>query len=202
MIRHALSSAVSQVILFSLIPFIWWLITARKKENFFRWLGLKSPDFEEKKKFGLFFLLTFLLMSISGLGISTLFAGNDSIATSQFSGLGLSGLIPVILFAFVQTGLSEEILFRGFIGKRAGNAWGFKAGNALQASLFGLLHGVLLAPSAGIGPAIIATVFSGTVGALMGYMNEKLAKGSIVPSWILHALANVLSSGLMLFSVH
>ena len=32
-----LTGAVFQLVLFSLIPLIWWLITARKKENFFEW---------------------------------------------------------------------------------------------------------------------------------------------------------------------
>ena len=37
-------SSVVQIILFALIPFIWWLVTARKKMNFFKWIGLKKPD--------------------------------------------------------------------------------------------------------------------------------------------------------------
>lgn len=28
-------NVISQVLMFSLIPFIWWLVTARRKENFF-----------------------------------------------------------------------------------------------------------------------------------------------------------------------
>ena len=37
-----LSGAVFQVILFALIPFVWWLISAKKKTNFFEWIGLKK----------------------------------------------------------------------------------------------------------------------------------------------------------------
>ena len=39
---QTLINSIIQIALFSLIPFIWWLITARKKMNFFEWIGLKK----------------------------------------------------------------------------------------------------------------------------------------------------------------
>lgn len=39
---NELISSILQIILFSLIPFIWWLTTARHKESFFSWIGLKK----------------------------------------------------------------------------------------------------------------------------------------------------------------
>jgi|GEM_PF-4140777 len=39
----ALISALLQALIFSFVPIVWWLITARKKENFFAWIGLKKP---------------------------------------------------------------------------------------------------------------------------------------------------------------
>ena len=39
---NLLISSIIQIILFSLIPFIWWLVTARKEEIFFEWIGLKK----------------------------------------------------------------------------------------------------------------------------------------------------------------
>ena len=35
-----LIGAVIQVLLFALIPFIFWYATAHKKESFFTWIGL------------------------------------------------------------------------------------------------------------------------------------------------------------------
>ena len=32
-------SSIIQIILFTIIPFIWWLITARKKQKFTEWIG-------------------------------------------------------------------------------------------------------------------------------------------------------------------
>ena len=91
LISKAVSSVI-QIILFSLIPFIWWLITARKKMNFFRWIGLKKPA-------GTRFLLwtagisaAFILVSFFML---TSLKGVE-MATSDFAGLGIGALARAI----------------------------------------------------------------------------------------------------------
>ncbi|MCL2634250.1 MAG: CPBP family intramembrane metalloprotease [Oscillospiraceae bacterium] len=194
-------SSIFQVLLFSIIPFIIWLIFARKKENFFKWLGFKKPVINKKPQFFLLFIGSFILLSVAGELIKIFFIDKETTAASQFHGLGIAGLVPALFYAFIQTGLSEEIVFRGFIGKRAINKWGFTVGNTIQAVLFGLLHGVMFLPSAGIFAAVIAVVFTGFVGFIMGYLNERSAGGSIVPSWIMHGLANYASALVMMFDI-
>lgn len=49
--------------------------------------------------------------------------------------------------------------------------------------------------------AIIITLFTALIGWVMGYLNEKLAAGSIIPSWILHGFSNLFSSLLMMFEI-
>jgi len=106
------------------------------------------------------------------------------------------------VYAIIQTGLSEEIFFRGFMNKRLCNKFGFAIGNTIQATLFGLLHGVMfLAANIDILLVVLITIFSATAAWLMGYMNEKIGNGSIVPSWIIHSLMNIVSSALILFGV-
>lgn len=46
-------------------------------------------------------------------------------ATTQFHGKGLSAVPSILVFAIINTSLSEEILFRGFILKRLSNVFGF-----------------------------------------------------------------------------
>jgi hypothetical protein len=46
---------------------------------------------------------------------------------------------------------------------------------------------------------IIIGLFTGFLGWFMGYINEKTASGSIIPSWIIHGLANTFSSIVSLF---
>ncbi|MDD4437761.1 MAG: hypothetical protein PHS04_06990 [Tissierellia bacterium] len=42
-------SSIVQIILFTFIPFIWWLITARKKQKFTEWIGLKKTEGRKKQ---------------------------------------------------------------------------------------------------------------------------------------------------------
>jgi len=44
MVISMLIGIIIQVVLYSLIPFIWWLTIAREKMNFFSWIGLKKID--------------------------------------------------------------------------------------------------------------------------------------------------------------
>lgn len=46
MFLSQLLNGVFQVIIFSIVPFVWWFITAREKEKFFKWLGLKKTDYK------------------------------------------------------------------------------------------------------------------------------------------------------------
>ncbi len=189
---QTLINSIIQIALFSLIPFIWWLITARKKMNFFEWIGLKKiRDARENKTLIwtggaiVLFLTLAVFMLISVRGVET--------ATSEFAGLGLSAVPAVLVYAILKTALPEEIVFRGFILKRISKKFGFAAGNLIQALLFGLMHGVMFFGTAGLVKAILITLFTGSIGWLMGFINEKKAGGSIIPSWSIHAAANIFS---------
>ena len=191
-----------QIILFSLIPFVWWLITARKKMDFFKWIGLKKISGSKENKTWLWtagaivaflVLSVFMLMSVKGM----------ETATSDFAGLKLAAVPAVLIYAILKTALPEEIVFRGFLLKRISNKFGFAAGNLIQSILFGLMHGVFFFSAAGIVKAVLITLFTGSIGWLMGYINEKKADGSIVPGWIIHAAANIFSglcSAFLLFA--
>jgi len=199
---NELISSTIQVIVLSIIPFLWWVITARKKENFFQWVGIKKIETENRNKFLFFTGLCILLFLIFGTYL--LYMTKDiETATSKFKGLKFAGLPSVLVFAFLGTALSEEILFRGFLTKRLINKFGFKIGNLIQGILFGLIHIVLmlLANISGIIELIVIGVFTGSIGWFMGYINEKMANGSILPGWIIHGLANIFSSIISLFSL-
>ena len=61
-----LVSSILEIIVFTLVPFIWWLITARKKCSFFEWIGLKKIDRANVKKTVLGMagvLVSFMLLS-------------------------------------------------------------------------------------------------------------------------------------------
>ncbi|WP_267247218.1 hypothetical protein [Streptococcus sp. Marseille-Q5986] len=43
--------------------------------------------------------------------------------------------------------------------------------------------------------------FTGAIVAYLGFVNEKKAGGSIIPSWLMHATANILSGLVSAFSL-
>ena len=201
LIQTLINSAI-QIVLFTLIPFIWWLITARKKMNFFEWIGLKKITGARENKTLIWtigtiiaFLALSVFMLISVRGVET--------AASEFAGLGFGAVCAILVYAIFKTALAEEIVFRGFLLKRISNKAGFAVGNLIQSILFGLMHGVMFFGTAGLVKAVLITLFTGVIGWVMGYINEKKAGGSIIPSWSIHAAANIFSgvcSAFLLFA--
>jgi membrane protease YdiL (CAAX protease family) len=122
------------------------------------------------------------------------------LASERFNGLGFKALVPAIIFSVFATALPEEIFFRGFLGKRLSAKLGFVAGNFIQAIIFGLLHGATLFASFGIGIPLVIIAFTGTLGFLIGCVNEK-ADGSILPSIFIHSVSNIYASVIVMFNL-
>ena len=200
-IVNLLLSAILQAIVFSIIPFVWWLIAGRKECSFFAWIGFKIPTIKDKRKYAIAFAVTIILLIIPALFIFPIFIDKTIVATSQFSGQGATAFIPVLIYAFLQTGFSEELFFRGFLTKRLVYKFGFQIGNVVQGILFGLLHGIMFASSTGFFGVALVIFFTGIVGWLMGWINEKLSDGSIVSSWMLHGCANTIASMVVMFNI-
>ena len=122
-------------------------------------------------------------------------------APSRFMGAGLLAVVPILLYAFIQTGLAEELFFRGFLAKRLCASFGFSLGNAIQATVFALLHLLLFINYLPVLSLVAITLLTGINGWIMGWLNEQAAGGSVIPSWMLHSLANLLVALGMAFNV-
>ena len=116
---------------------------------------------------------------------------NVEMATSVFAGKGCSALVAIGIYAVFNTALTEEIVFRGFLLKRLSSHIGFPASNGIQSILFGLCTALCLYRQRGILKPLGISLFTGSIGWLMGFINEKIAKGSILPSWWIDAGANI-----------
>lgn len=175
------------------IAALWWLVATRRRERFLPWLGLVAPRIERPGRFWI--VAASALAGFGLIGIVTLNAmqGSPALAVAPFQGLGWAAVPSIALYAVVQTSLCEEVVFRGLLGRTLIRSFGFGIGNAVQALAFGAVHGLLFGPTLGWGVAVALTVFTGAIGWLFGLLNERLAGGSILPSWILHALSNVLA---------
>ena len=195
-VLNSIISAIIQLILFSLIPFIWWHKTYRKDEKFLHWIGLKKPVIKESK---LKLILITLIISAGYIFFTSIvintFMKSSSMTSNQFYKKGWSALPSILFYSVIQTALSEEILFRGFLGKRLINKFGFIIGNTIQAIGFGLLHGIPFGIITGnVLVTILLTLLPGALGWSEGLLNEKCSEGSIVPGWILHSIMNILSA--------
>ncbi|MBQ6944177.1 MAG: CPBP family intramembrane metalloprotease [Ruminococcus sp.] len=183
-------SSIVQIILFAIIPFIWWLATARKQQKFVEWIGLKKIEGGKKT------LTAIIIVSIAFLfsGAITLYAikGIET-AASEFTGLGIMAIPAIVVYAAFNTAFPEELLFRGFLLKRLANKFGFNIANIIQALLFGVLHGAMFFLLVGVVKAILIIIFTGVIAWFMGYINEKYSNGSIIPSWIIHTISNLFS---------
>jgi membrane protease YdiL (CAAX protease family) len=170
-----------------------------KTQTFLRYIGLYKPT----AKALFYVLLTSLMFLIAGIGLIFI---DDSIkqavlSTNSVTGklrlMGLNGMTITILLiiSLLKTSFAEEILFRGFIAKRLTNKLGFKTGNILQATFFGLVHLLLFwyLTETYVAPLIFIFIFSSFAGWTIGYIKEKFADGSIVPGWVAHGLGNTLS---------
>lgn len=181
-----------QIISSSLIPFIWWFVTARKQVSFSQWIGLKAiPKGKERALVPWIFGVEIVFL-IVGIYILSLLRG-VSTGLSAFRGAGLQAIPAILIYALFQTSFPEELLFRGFLLKRMQGWFGFQIANLFQAVLFGLVHGVLFFQLTSVFQASIIIVFTSAVAWFIGYINEKKADGSILPGWAIHAMANLFS---------
>ena len=195
---NILVSSAVQIVVIGIIPFIWWFVTTRKEESFFTWIGLKKC--KEIKTVCIKAIIASVLFLL--LSLYLLFITKDiETATSQFSGLGISGVAGAVVYSFIQTSFTEELFFRGFLLKRIGHKFGFYAGNIIQSVLFALLHCAMFISLTDAFHVVLITLFTGIIAFIMGYINEQEAEGSIFPSWFIHGAANIVSSIFALFRV-
>lgn len=179
-----------EIILFSLLPFLFWYFSARKQESFREWIGLKKIKGGKKTALAIIIVTTFYLL-ISLILLNSL--KNIENATTEFQGLRFAALPAIFVYAVFNTSFPEEVLFRGFILKRLASKLGYTKANFIQGILFGILHGVMFFPLVGNLKSILIILLTSLIALSMGYINEKLSGGSIIPSWIIHAISNLIA---------
>lgn len=187
-----------EIILFSLLPFLFWYFSARKQERFTDWIGLKKIKGGKKTALAIIIVTTFYLL-ISLILLNSL--KNIENATTEFQGLRFAALPAIFIYAVFNTSFPEEVLFRGFILKRLANKLGFTKANFIQGILFGLLHGVMFFPLVGNLKSILIILLTSLIALSMGYINEKISDGSIIPSWIIHAISNLIAGIYLAFYI-
>ena len=190
-----LLSAVLQLLLLTAIPLIWYLISKRRIAGFFEWIGLKpAAKVPVKAMFGIFlgFALVTLLPYWYLYQTNSLTYSGFTVDSYRQSGWSVETVLVILVWAVVQTSLSEEIFFRGFLCKRFCGAWGWKVGTTVQAVLFGAIH-LPAVWGKGLLPALVIVLLTGGIGFALGWLSQRRAEGSILYGWLIHAAVNILS---------
>lgn len=202
-ILNSLVEALLQLLVFAVIPLIYFGIRNKRIKGFTKDLGFYKPPKGWMKLSVILIVVSFIISLVPLLYLK--YSGvisSDALATNNFKSNNFGGslIIEILLYAVVKTSLSEELFFRGFLGKRLIRRFGFKVGNSVQAILFGLLHGIAFIPY-GILTVCIVVAFPIVLGYIFGWVNEKKSNGSILPSWVIHGTSNVIAPIIMLLWV-
>jgi len=187
---------------------ILWAIFARKRSAFRPWIGLTAPSFK-----AIWIALLVSLIFIPASLAFTRYGPFYTMATSEHSiasqiadyGMTVEAAGVIVVTALIKTGLSEELLFRGLIAKRCYGTFGFWPGNVVQAGAFTALHLLFLAipgmPPANLVLVAMLVLLIFPFSLLIGWLNEKMAGGSIAPGWIMHGLANLVAYPVLAFGL-
>ena len=149
LVVSSITTAIVNLIVFSLIPFVWWLIRHRKETGFFQWLGFYRPRL--KSKWWVLVIFAVLYYFFYNFDFTQLIdpatleyvENSDAVSANAFAGIGAAATLPALIENFIANGVAEEILYRGFLCKRLCGKLGTVAGIVLQAVLFGLMHNIL-----------------------------------------------------------
>ena len=203
-----ISTSVINLIVFSLIPFLWWFFRHRKETGFFRWLGFIRPHLWSKWwvliVFAVvyYFFYNFDFTRLVDPDTLAYIESSSAVSANAFAGLGAAAIVPAPIENFIANGVAEEILYRGFLCKRLCGKLGTVVGILLQAVLFGLMHYILYIISGlnvGLWYHTLTFLFTGMGALLLGWLNEKIFNGSILPSILLHGAGNFISTMLVAF---
>lgn len=187
-----------QLALFTSIPLVVYLIMNRTTTGFLDRMGLYLPNSLWS------FIITYIFIrSLKPFQMkiyNKIFLKDKTKKEKSFKGVN-EDLIEegynretaaaAIFRGLITTGLSEEILFRGFIARGLIGAFGFVAGNIIQAIIFALPHAlpiIIKEKEIGIGVYEFFRVF--VLAICMGWIMMFLCSGSILPLWAEHGINN------------
>lgn len=199
-------SAILQVLVFALIPFLVYLIQKKSVKGFLKYIGITRSN----SKANYLAILASLIFILGALGLIFI---NDEFKqmmidpksiTGKFRMMGFSveSVVILITIAVFKTSMAEEILFRGFVAKRLIGVLGYQKGNLLQAFLFGIMHSLLFLTITDNIFFLVFIFIVPSIGAyISAYLNEKIAGGSIIPGWISHGMANVVAYSVVGFII-
>mgnify|MGYP003417834362 FL=1 len=120
----SITTTIVNLIVFSLLPIIWWFFRHRKETGFFRWIGFFKPQL--KSKWWVLLIFAILYYFFYNFDFTQLISpetleyieNSASVSANVFAGIGVAAILPAFIEDFIANGVAEEILYRGFLCKR------------------------------------------------------------------------------------
>jgi membrane protease YdiL (CAAX protease family) len=190
-VTNAVLSALLQVLVLGGIPFLAYVVYHRRRHRrSFRDIcqraGLQLGPPRYLLYSGLLAVASVIVLVVWTPPLEPLLRQGSSQA--RFVGLGLTPrtIVLALLYGVVQTGFTEELVFRGLIagslGRRLSEIWA----NVVQAVIFLLPHFAVLLFAPEFAP-LLAVIF--VLSLVLGWL--RLRSGSMLGPWLIHAAGNV-----------
>ncbi len=185
-----LAQTVIQIGVLTLAPLLWWGISGGSggTRGFMTWIGLFTPSQANFRKVAR--LLILVSAGTLSVVIATVLFGYSGRA-ADMDGFTLATYIISVSFFALQSGVGEEILFRGLIAKRFIARLGYRYGNTAQAIIFALIH---VSMGGSVVDRVVRVINAFILGYAFGHVMEKECGGSIVPGAIAHVAYNFTAS--------
>ncbi|WP_027626122.1 CPBP family intramembrane glutamic endopeptidase [Clostridium lundense] len=184
-------STITNILLFSIIPMVWYLLKEKTFKGFIHSLGIYKPEKINILKVAI--IVTTVYLITLGANIIVIVTENSGRNSVDLQGYKAAELFIYLLIYGMKTGIAEEIFFRGFIAKKFIKRLGFSKGNVIQAIVFASPHFVILG-SASIADIIVRIMNAFLLGYVFGYIMDRKCQGSIIPCMISHIIINMISS--------
>ncbi|WMM24017.1 CPBP family intramembrane glutamic endopeptidase [Tissierella sp. MB52-C2] len=184
-------NTITNILLFTIIPLIWYLTKEKTFRGFIHSLGIYKP--RKINLLSTFFIVTVVYLITLMANATVILTGNSGRNLVDIKGYSTIELCLYLLLYGIKTGIAEEIFFRGFIAKKLIKRFGFSKGNVVQAIVFAIPHFVIMGTASTV-DIIVRIINAFLLGYLLGYIMDKKADGSIIPCMISHILINIVSS--------
>ncbi|MEF2965810.1 CPBP family intramembrane glutamic endopeptidase [Paenibacillus sp. M1] len=197
---NALINAIFKLALLSVIPIIVYLAFHRKRQGLSEYLGIKKPP---AGSYVNAIKLSSIAYVFSIIVIVFWFQQSNGLTMNPLKEAKDTGSVFILVASSVlfglQAGISEEVFFRGFLGKLLIRRFGFTKGNVIQTIIFIAPHYfTFINTNTPLSVFVLLMLNAGLMGYVFGYITEKKSNGSILPAILVHTLIDIASGFIML----
>jgi len=184
-------NTITNILLFSIVPLVWYLVKERTIKGFLHSLGIYKP--QNINLLAIFPIVTATYLITLAANIIVIITANSGRGSVDIQGYKAIELFLYLLLYGMKTGIAEEIFFRGFVAKKLIKKVGFSKGNVIQAIVFASPHFIIIG-SVSTADIIVRIINAFLLGYVLGYIMDRKCDGNIIPSMTSHILINMVSS--------